>query len=153
MLEYKSLLLALFPCSWKLLRGGRGLRDRLSQQLYFPVEETKAPSCGGTAVSPHGHFFQRPTLARAPAPNPAPLRHKDPHVSSNFRSHLTLQESEAIWTRLPVPCHRLEHIKGRKLGRGVFVDPVPITLPLRLYVHQYGMDFSLIYERSVSMEW
>lgn len=78
-------------------------------------------------------------------PVPAPLRQKEPHVSSNSTSHLTLQEYEAIRMSFPVPCHRLEHIKGRKLDKGMFVDPVPITLPLRLYIHQYGMDLSLIY--------
>lgn len=78
-------------------------------------------------------------------PLPASLRHKEPYASSNFISHLTLQESEALRMHLPVPCHRLEHIKGRKSGRGMFVDPVPITLSLRLYIHKYGMDLSLIY--------
>lgn len=78
-------------------------------------------------------------------PFPEPLGHKDPHIFSNFTSRLALQESEAIQMSLFAPCHRLEHIKGRKLGRGMFVDPVLIPLPLRLYIHQYGMDLSLIY--------
>lgn len=94
-------------------------------------------------------FFWKPCKAyvddKAVFPLSSHLRDKETHISCNFTSHLALHESAAIHMGLPVPCHRLEHIKGRKLGRGMFVDPVPITLPLRLYIHQYGMDLSLIY--------